>query len=125
VSEPRKARDRQRETKVVRTLALKKQRRLFLAEATKLLLDLGARRDGGETYEFTLPTKAGLLRLHPEEDRLDGLGTVFACFDDPQAARELVSCNKFSGKWNHHYFEDWTVEAAIDDLSAQLRTVLA
>jgi len=109
----------------VKTLALKKQRRLFLAQATKLLLDLGAQRDGGETYEFTLPTKAGLLRLHPEEDRLDGLGTVFACFDDLQAAQKLVNCNRFSGKWNHHYFEGWAAEVAIDDLSAQLRTVLA
>ena len=125
MSEPRKPKNPQREIKVVRTLALKKQRRLFLDQATRLLLDLGARRDGGETYEFTLQTKAGLLRLHPEEDRLDGLGTAFACFDDPQAARELVRCNQFSGKWNHHYFEGWTAQAALDDLSAQLRTVLA
>ena len=43
----------------MRTLSRKKQRQLFLAQAVKLLLTLNAQQDGGETYRFTLQTKAG------------------------------------------------------------------
>jgi hypothetical protein len=56
--------------------------------------------------------------------RADGLGTVFTRFDDPKTARQLVDCNRFSGKWNHHYFDGWTVETAINDLSVWLKKVL-
>jgi hypothetical protein len=101
-----------------------KQRQLFLTRAVKLLLDLGAQQDGGEMYRFALPTKAGLLRLHPDDHQTEGLGTVFSRFDDPQAARQLVDCNPHSGKWNHHYFGGWTLHAALTDLSTQLRRVL-
>ena len=108
----------------MRSLTRKKQRQLFVAQATKLLLELGAKQDGGETYRFTLQTKAGRLRLHPDADQNDGPGTVFTCFDNPQAARQFVDCNQFSGKWNFHYFDGWTVETAIRDFSARLRLVL-
>ena len=100
-----------------------KQRQLFLTKAVKLLLDLGAQQDG-EPDRFTMPTKAGILRLHPDDHQTEGLGTVFTRFDDPQAARQLVNCNPHSGKWNHHYFGGWTVEATLTDLSTQLRRIL-
>jgi hypothetical protein len=99
----------------------KAQRESFLARAGELLLLLSARQEGDE---FVLETKAGRLRLHPSANQEEGLGTVFGRFDDPEAARKLVDCNRFSGKWNHHYFEGWTVETAIDDLAARLRKVL-
>ena len=103
----------------------KKQRNIFLAQAVKLLLDLGAQQDGGETlYRFTLQTKAGRLRLHPDADQHEGPGTVYTCFDDVEAARQFVDCNRFSGKWNHHYFDGWTVETALAEFSARLRLVL-
>ncbi len=101
-----------------------KQRQLFLTKAIKLLLDLGAQQADGEMYRFTLETKAGLLRLHADAHQTEGLGTVFTRFDDPKAARQVVDCNPFSGKWNHHYFSGWTVEAALADLSTQLQRVL-
>jgi hypothetical protein len=53
-----------------------------------------------------------------------GLGTVYARFDDPQKARLLANCNRFSGKWNAHYFDGWTVETAVDDLRRRLRMVV-
>ena len=37
---------------------------------------------------------------------------------------EIVECSRFSGKWNAHYFDDWTVEMAIGDLSTRLKRVL-
>jgi hypothetical protein len=102
----------------------KKDRERFLKQAVALLLSLGAKQDGGETYRFTLETKAGRLRLHPTENTTSGPGTVFTRFDDPDAARHLVDCNPFSGKWNHHYF-DGTVDNAIENLTYWLRRVLA
>lgn len=103
---------------------MKKRERLrFVKEAKALLLSLGAVQKGDD---FVLNTKAGRLTLHPEEEkRADWLGTVYAVFDDPMAARQLVDCNKFCGKWNQHYFYDWTVETAIYDLNYQLTKVLA
>jgi hypothetical protein len=103
-------------------LAPKKQRQMFLAKATAMLLDLGA--EPGD-FDFTLQTKAGLLKLHPTENQADGLGTVFSRFEDPKAARELVDCNRYSGKWNHHFFAGWTMEGAIQELAFQLKKVLA
>ena len=47
----------------------KKQRQLFLSKATALLLSLGAKQDGGETYRFTLQTKAGRLTAPPRRKR--------------------------------------------------------
>jgi hypothetical protein len=101
----------------------KKERHRFVKEATSLLLSLGAVQQGDD---FILQTKAGRLTVHPEaEKRREWLGTVWAIFADPQAARQFVDCNKFCGKWNQHYLNDWTVETAIYDLGYQLSKVLA
>ncbi len=99
----------------------KKQRQVFLAKAKELLLSLGATQKGDD---FTLQTKAGTLTLHPDSNDTIGLGTVFARFKDPQKAREMVDCNRFSGKWNAHYYDAWTVETAVYDLSVRLKKVL-
>lgn len=99
----------------------KKDRERFVRKVTELLLSLGAEQDGDR---FTLETKVGRLALHPTENVTEGPGTVFSRFDDVQAARTLVDCNKFSGKWNFHYFSGWTVETAIADFEFQLKKVL-
>ena len=101
----------------------KKERQRFVKQAVQLLLSLGAKQDGSEAYRFTLQTKAGCLHLHPDENRTGGPGTLFTRFDDPQAARQLVDCNQFSGKWNHHYFDGWDVDTAIADLTYWLNKV--
>jgi hypothetical protein len=100
------------------------ERQRFVKKVIQLLLSLGAKQDGGETYRFTMQTKIGGLRLHPDTDQSTGLGTVFTCFDDPAAARQFVDCNRFSGKWNFHYFDGWDTETALADLSFSLRKVL-
>jgi hypothetical protein len=112
----------QKGTKPMQTrLALKKQRELFVSKVNALLLSLGAQQQGDE---FIVQTKVGKLTLHPTENRAEGLGTVFTRFDDEKAARQLVDCNPFSGKWNFHFFGGWTVETAIENLSTQLQKVL-
>jgi hypothetical protein len=102
-------------------LAPKKQRQQFVAKVTALLLDLGAEPSD---FDFCLHTKAGLLRIHPTANLTIGLGTVFARFDDPQAVRQFLDCNPYSGKWNHHFFDGWNVELAVIELDYQLRQVL-
>jgi hypothetical protein len=103
-------------------LAPKKLRQQFITKVTALLLGLGAEP---LDYEFVLHTKGGRLKLHPTDNMVEGLGTVFTRFDDPRAAMQLVACNPHSGKWNFHFFDGWTVEAAIQELAFQLNTVLA
>jgi hypothetical protein len=103
----------------------KKERQQFVHKVIQLLLSLGAKQDAGENYRFTLQTKAGILRLHPDENQTSGPGTLFTRFDDPATARQLVDCNPFSGKWNHHYFDPWNVEMAITDLTFWLGKVIS
>jgi hypothetical protein len=103
----------------------KKERQRFVRKAVELLISLSAKETVNGLYRFTMQTKAGSLHLTPEENTTIGLGTLFTRFDDPQAARQLVDCNKFSGKWNHHYFDGWTVETAIADLTYWLGKVIS
>jgi hypothetical protein len=82
----------------------------------------GVRSDG--IYQWELATRYGRLDLTVRENRCEGPGTVFTRFDDPSTAHRHLDCNPYSGKWNHHYFDGWTVEAAIADLEHRLRSVL-
>lgn len=102
-----------------------KQRQQFLAKVIALLQSVGA-VETDSTYRLTLETKAGRLALHPDPSDTMGIGTVFTRFDDPQQAVALLgqSVNPHSGKWNHHYFDGWTVDMALADFEFQLRRVL-
>ena len=103
----------------------KQERQRFVKKVTQLLLDMGASKTGARfTPSRCRPGQVVCCSI-PMRTSFDGLGTLYTCFDDPQAARQLVDCNRFSGKWNHHFFDGWTVETALHDLSVQLRRVLA
>ncbi len=102
----------------------KKQRKLFFAQAEQLLTELGAEKDAKVWYPWTLQTVAGPLQLIIENDTNYGLGTLFTRFDDPSRAKQIVRCNPYSGKWNFHFFDGWTVKAAIDHLRYSLESVL-
>ncbi len=100
----------------------KKERQRFVKNAKELLISLGAEQQGDG---FILSTKAGKLTLHPTENTgKDGPGSVFTRFADPKAARRIVDCNPFSGKWNHHFFVNWSVETALADLELELKRIL-
>lgn len=92
-----------------------KQRQQFEREVTALLLRLGAKQlpDNGTWPRFTLQTKAGSLDLAIHTNLWMGnpaVGNpwVSTRFEDPAAARLLVDCNPFSGKWNFHLWHNWT-----------------
>ncbi len=102
----------------------KKERERFAKSVKELLLSLGAKQDEGRLYPFTLETKAGGLSLSISDNATDGPGTVFTRFDDPKTARLFVDCNPHTGKCNHHYFNDWSVDAALADLAYHLKWIL-
>ncbi len=94
----------------------------FIERANELLSELGAECTGENVY--ALETRLGRLRLLVTVNRLEGPGTVFSRFDDAKRAHGSTDCNPHSGKWNHHYFDGWTTDAAIADLAVRLRGVL-
>lgn len=101
----------------------KRDRQRFVRGCCELIADLGGVRADGQ-YQWELATRHGRLRLHVTENTDSGPGTVFTRFDDPGAAQPHTGCNPHSGKWNHHYFGDWTVDAAMSDVERCLRSVL-
>ena len=101
-----------------------RDRRLFVQRCIALIADLGGVHSEGGLYEWELPTNFGRLCLSVVEDTTGGPGTVFARFDNEKAAHPQTGCNPYSGKWNHHYFDGWTVDAAVIDFERCLRSVL-
>jgi hypothetical protein len=101
----------------------KRDRERFVRLANKLIESLGGRHlDRHDEWE--LETRFGRLLLHVVENRIEGPGTVFTRFDNAKAAHPHTGCNPHSGKWNHHFFDGWSVDAALTDLEYQLKKVL-
>jgi len=107
----------------------KKKKKLnpFVPQVEEWLLSIGAKRTPDALNLFSLDTKAGRLGITPRENIVaGGPGCVFCRFDDPDAAQEILgirACNPYSGKWNHHYFDPWTLEAALKDLKYWFRNI--
>lgn len=103
----------------------KHNREKWAKRANALIESLGA-EPVDDHYPWRLETKAGMLSLRVEANALrnHGPGTVFTRFDSPPDAKYLIDCNPYSGKWNHHFFDGWTVEEALAALEHSLRHVL-
>ncbi len=86
--------------------------------ATKNLVDEAHISENGckipSKYIYILDTKCGKLNMIIEEPyrilkgtRLDYDCTIFARFEDVEAAKQVLAgdirLNKYSGKWNFHY----------------------
>ena len=102
-------------------LAPKKQRQRFVRKVQRHLHLLGADYD---CDEFTLETTVGKLTLTVRENQAEGLGAILGRFQYPNLARTLVDCSPYSGKWNHYYFSDWTVETAFKDFVSKVQALL-
>ena len=99
----------------------KRERAKFLRLACEFIESIGGvHTNESDIYEYILPTAYGSLRLHVDENATDGPGTVFCRFHNPALVPAALDANPYSGKWNHHYFEGWTVEQAITDLKYRL-----
>jgi len=88
----------------------------FAKKAKAVIQQHGGQPDDG-TYEWKMDTRFGPLRLSVDGD------AVMTKFDFPHLAHDELGCNPFSGKWNFHYFDSWTVEQAIADLEWRLNIV--
>jgi hypothetical protein len=110
----------------------KSERNRFVKEATALI-----QRYGGEIGEeihrnsvdndlrssLTMHTRFGPLDLNVTTNSTEGPGTVFARFKYARLAKQGAGASYPSGKWNHHYFGDFTVEQALDDIEDQLKLI--
>ena len=101
-----------------------RNRRLFVQRCTALIADLGGVHSEGGLYEWELPTNFGRLCLSVVENTTSASVTVLTRFVDAKAAHPQTACNPYSGKWNHHYFDGWMVDAAVIDFERCLRSVL-
>jgi hypothetical protein len=75
-------------------------------------------------YIFRLETRYGSLELTVASNCIGGPGTVFTRFDEPQRASPSLDCNPYSGKWNHHYFDSWSVEEAVKNFKWHINSIL-
>lgn len=97
-------------------------RTYFREQVEKFLESLGAVRDERTLYPYNLPTRLGMLGIHPYD-------TWVACrWDDIPRALQTIGpecMNRYSGKWNHHY--EWPMfnsrrgaQLAVEDFCSQL-----
>jgi hypothetical protein len=101
----------------------KRDRQRFIRRCRELIARLGGVGTDG-LYQWQLSTRYGRLGLSVIKNTTGGPGTVFTRFDDPKAAHPQTGCNPYSGKWNHHYFDNWTVDDALTDVERRLRSVV-
>jgi hypothetical protein len=103
----------------------------FILRARELLWKLGAVATPGKYRSFQLPTRFGMLgvNLHVRGKYKGATGPGdFMCQFHDEAARDAAqaaglfgSQKNYSGKWNHHYFGDVTVDEVIMDMEYKLK----
>ena len=115
-----------------------KRRELFTKEVDTLLHRLGAKSDPTWNYpwpHYKIETEAGPLGLSVHNDLYmadkewakGGLAPwVSGRFENVKAARKVVDSNPFTGKWNHHYWHNWTddFQQGFDLLEYELRRII-
>lgn len=103
----------------------------FILRARELLLKLGAVMTPGKYRSFELPTRFGMLgislHVRGKYKGSSGPGDFMCQFHDDaardaaQAAGLFGSQKNYSGKWNHHYFGDVTVDEVMTDMEYKLK----
>ena len=72
-------------------------------------------------YAWDLDTPQGLVAftVYLDSDNKKWLGWIAGRFQNVEACKSF-GANPCSGKWNHHYFENWTPESAAAHFQLQL-----
>lgn len=122
------------------TKAMKAEQQKFAEQMRILFAEMGA-KEGIDTrlgYQMTFTeTLAGPyhVTIYPGTSAID-LGWIAGRFEDIDKAVALLggnfgdplSVNKFSGKWNHHFFNNefsrWTVQDAIQYIELILDKIM-
>jgi hypothetical protein len=96
-------------------MTAKRDRERFERQIFALLEEKGATRTPDQVYDWELPTSLGILRIraYAHDCCRMGPGNVMCRFDEPKRAKEVVDCNPYSGKWNHHFTQAWTAKEAV------------
>lgn len=106
-----------------------KERASFALKACETIIRAGGRSEPDDTglYSWVIDTRCGPLYLHVSESTGSGIGFVAGRFLYPDRGVAVLGAdavNRFSGKWNHHYFSPWSVDEAVADFERSLRPVL-
>ncbi len=79
------------------------------------------------SYEFVYDSKCGTLHLavhaRGSYKGSSGPGDVMSRFALPKMAHRHVNCNPHSGKWNHQYFENCTIEEALENFKSEMEKI--
>ena len=95
--------------------------------------DIGFELFDGPVWEGTLATLPGELKISIYPNGIDTNASAMCRFTGdltlvagflPMVFGQPDAVNPYSGKWNHHYFGDWSPDTAAFDLERQLRKVL-
>jgi hypothetical protein len=107
-------------------MATKAQKQYLMLRDVKSFLSGFCTSAATFMHDFELQTQFGLLTIGLSADRMvrgeEPTITLFCRFQDATAARAAgFDCNKFSGKWNHHFLQQGqsltTVLRSIQDLA--------
>ena len=78
----------------------------------------------GTSYRLEMPTKYGPLAIHVCETISRDPGTVFTRFEYAKLGAGRLGGNEYSGKWNHHFSQDQTVDFALECLEGEFDRIL-
>lgn len=119
---------------MARNKTKKPERDRFVKEAFNLIIELGGvevkaphRNDLDKEMHAccAMDTKFGPLEyLSLSGNTTEGPGCCMTRFRYAVVAHNNTNCNEHSGKWNHHYFSEWTTDKALADLRRRLENVL-
>ena len=101
----------------------KSERDKFAKGVIAFLESLGAKPTADGWYQYTLETPLGKLLFSLSDNTTGGPGSVMCRFDEPDRAIAL-GCNPYTGKWNRHYFDGWTTDAAMADFSRAMSALM-
>jgi len=114
----------------------KSEQKDFVSQMTDLIKNMGAKEnvDTFLGYSFTfVSTKCGPYHVCVYSgSSKNSLGWIAGRFDNLELSSNLLgktlnnsnNFNPFSGKWNHHYFDNWTTKLAIEDFRNKLNKIL-
>jgi hypothetical protein len=94
----------------MKTKVSTKDREAFVQRVREVIRQAGGRDEPDDTGLYSTliaDTKCGPLHLHVSESKSGGLGFVAGRFINPDRAVAVLgaeSVNKYTGKWNHHYW---------------------
>ena len=80
--------------------------------------------NGSRFYKYELETKAGKLNITTHEPEASKVFSLYCSFDEADKAKQLIKenrLNRYSGKWNFHY---WSADEVISRFKTEIEPIL-